>query len=48
MSQPCPERVWWSGVLVGGPLMFIGFSLVLTLIGAPLGLPSGPQAWGSC
>jgi hypothetical protein len=37
--QPCPERIWWFGVLVGGPLMLIGFFLTLTLFGAPLGIP---------
>lgn len=37
--QPCPERIWWFGVLVGGPLMLIGFSLTITLFGAPLGIP---------
>ena len=37
--QPCPERIWWFGVLVGGPLMLIGFFLILTLFGAPLGIP---------
>ena len=38
-AQPCPERIWWFGVLVGGPLMLIGFLLTLTLFGAPLGIP---------
>jgi hypothetical protein len=38
-AQPCPERIWWFGVLVGGPLMLIGFLLTLTLVGAPLGIP---------
>ena len=37
--QPCPERVWWFGVLLGVPLMLTGFSLVLTLVGAPIGIP---------
>ena len=38
-AQPCPERIWWFGVLVGGPLMLFGFLLTLTLVGAPLGIP---------
>lgn len=38
-TQPCPERIWWFGILVGGPLMLIGFLLTLTLFGAPLGIP---------
>jgi hypothetical protein len=38
-AQPCPERIWWFGVLVGGPLMLIGFLLTLTLFGAPLRIP---------
>ncbi len=37
--QPCPERIWWFGVLLGGPLMLTGFVLTLSLIGAPLGIP---------
>jgi hypothetical protein len=37
--QPYPERIWWFGVLVGGPLMLIGFFLILTLFGAPPGIP---------
>jgi hypothetical protein len=38
-TQPCPDKIWWFGVLVGGPLMLIGLSLTLTLFGAPLGIP---------
>jgi hypothetical protein len=38
-AQPCPERIWWFGILVGGPLMLIGFFLILTLVGVPLGIP---------
>lgn len=38
-AQPCPERIWWLGVLVGAPLMLIGMSLTLTLAGAVLGIP---------
>ena len=37
--QPCPDRIWWFGVLLGAPLMFSGFVLTITLIGAPLGIP---------
>jgi hypothetical protein len=43
-GQPCPERIWWFGVLVGGPMMLLGFLLILTLVGAPLGIP----LWASC
>jgi hypothetical protein len=38
-TQPCPDRIWWFGVLVGGLLMLIGLSLMLTLFGALLGIP---------
>jgi hypothetical protein len=38
-AEPCPVRIWWFGVLVGGPLTLIGFLLTLTLFGAPLGIP---------
>lgn len=39
MVRPCPERIWWFGVLVGGPLMFAGVGLTLTLFAAPVGIP---------
>jgi hypothetical protein len=38
-AQPCPERIWWFGVLVGGLLMLLGFLLTLSLVGALLGIP---------
>ena len=38
-TQPCPEGIWWFGILVGTPLMIAGFSLILTFFGAPVGIP---------
>jgi hypothetical protein len=38
-GQPCPEKIWWFGVLVGAPLMIAGFTLILTFFGAPVGIP---------
>jgi hypothetical protein len=37
--EPCPERIWWFGVLVGLPMMFTGFTLIISLVGAPFGIP---------
>jgi hypothetical protein len=36
---PCPERIWWFGVLVGFPMMVGGFTLIISLFGAPFGIP---------
>lgn len=38
-ANPCPERIWWFGVFVGGALMMVGFLLITSLIGAPFGIP---------
>jgi hypothetical protein len=38
-AQPCPEKIWWFGVLLGAPLMITGFTLILTFFGAPVGIP---------
>jgi hypothetical protein len=38
-ATPCPERIWWFGVFVGGITMLIGSMLILTVFGAPLGIP---------
>jgi hypothetical protein len=37
-SQPCPERPWLFGILIGFPMFMTGGVLILTLIGAPLGI----------
>jgi hypothetical protein len=37
--QPCPDRVWVWGILIGFPLFMTGAVLTITLIGAPLGIP---------
>ena len=38
-GQPCPDRVWAWGILIGFPLFMTGAALTITLIGAPLGIP---------
>jgi hypothetical protein len=37
-TQPCPDKIWWFGVLVGTPLMMGGFTLILTVFAAPVGI----------
>jgi hypothetical protein len=38
-AQPCPERPWLLGILIGFPMFMTGGVLMFTLIGAPLGIP---------
>ena len=37
-AQPCPERPWLFGILIGFPLFMTGGVLMLTLIGWPVGI----------
>jgi hypothetical protein len=37
-GQPCPERLWVLGTLIGFPLFMTGGVLILTVIAAPVGI----------
>jgi hypothetical protein len=38
-AQPCPDRPWLWGLVIGFPMFMTGGVLSLTLIGAPFGIP---------